>query len=356
MKHQPTYKNIHNRFLLNGNHYRFQDLFEIAYSYIKEGEGYERAIGDFLMDWIKPNDTIRLKTSGSTGIPKIITYHKQAMVNSALATGNHFNVKIGDTALHCLNADFIAGKMMLVRAMILGLEIDLVPPLGNVLCHSEKKYDFVAMVPLQVEKAFENLNRVTTLLIGGAPTSYELKNRLKEKKTHCFETYGMTETLTHIASREINGESKAFRTLPGVNLNIDKRECLVIDVPYLSEQKIITNDLVELQGKDKFQLKGRIDNIINSGGIKIIPEEIEEKLSKHLTLPFFVAGIHDNKLGQKAVLIVEGDTMFSIEEVLENDATIGKYEKPKQIYLSPSFKRTPNGKILRQATLDELNL
>ena len=128
MEKQPTYKNIHNRFKLNGNHYRFEDLFEVAYSFIKEGEEHERAIGDFLMDWIRPNPTITLRTSGSTGTPKLITYKKQAMVNSALATGNHFGVKIGDRALHCLNADFIAGKMMLVRAMILGLELDLLPP------------------------------------------------------------------------------------------------------------------------------------------------------------------------------------------------------------------------------------
>ena len=198
MENRPNYKNVHNRFLLNGNHYKFDDLFEIAYSFIKEGEAHEKAIGDFLMDWIRPNDIITLKTSGSTGTPKLIYYHKQAMVNSALATGDHFGVAIGDKALHCLNANFIAGKMMLVRAMILGLEIDLVPPQGNVLAACDKTYDFAAMVPLQVEQAFDDLDKVKTLLIGGAPSSVQLKEKLKQKSTHCYETYGMTETVTHM--------------------------------------------------------------------------------------------------------------------------------------------------------------
>ena len=356
MKQHPTFKNVHNRFLLNGNHYCFQDLFEIAYSFIKEGEDYERAIGDFLMDWIKPNPTIQLKTSGSTGTPKIISYHKQAMVESAIATGNHFNVNKGDSALHCLNADFIAGKMMLVRAMILGLEIDLVSPLGNVLRHNDKHYDFAAMVPLQVEQAFEDLNRVKTLLIGGTPSSTTLKNRLKSKNTKCFETYGMTETLTHIASRKIHGDSSAFTCLPGVKLSTDKRNCLVIDVPYLNEDKIITNDLVELQGENTFRLKGRVDNVINSGGIKIIPEEVEEKLSKHIFESFFVVGVSDEVLGQKVILVIEGTSNESIKAQIQNNSSLGKYEKPKNIHFITPFKRTPNGKIQRKATLESLDL
>lgn len=221
MKTKPTYKNIHNRFLLNGHHYNFDDLFEIAYSYIKEGVAHEQAIGDFIMDWIRPQEYMLLKTSGSTGNPKWIKYHKQAMVNSALATGDFFNVKVGDRALHCLNADYIAGKMMLVRAMILGLEIDLVPPQGNVLRHSTKLYDFVAMVPLQVEQALSDLHRLKTLLIGGSPSSKGLKTQLYTLPTNCYETYGMTETLTHIAARKIESNTKEFTALPEVSLSSD---------------------------------------------------------------------------------------------------------------------------------------
>ena len=356
MEKQPTYKNIHNRFKLNGNHYRFEDLFEVAYSFIKEGEEHERAIGDFLMDWIRPNPTITLRTSGSTGTPKLITYKKQAMVNSALATGNHFGVNIGDRALHCLNADFIAGKMMLVRAMILGLELDLLPPQGNALAHNSTHYDFAAMVPLQVEQAFGELNRIKTLLIGGAPSSSQLKARLKEKTTHCFETYGMTETLTHIASRRINGSTNAFSSLPQVQLGTDERGCLTIQVPYLFDEAIITNDLVELQDDQSFVLKGRIDNVINSGGFKLMPEEIEQKLSQFLPFPFFVAGVADDTLGQKLVLIAEGEVPAGCLESNEIKAALGKYELPKAIYTLAAFSRTPNGKIQRAQSLAQLDL
>ncbi|MGB0366048.1 MAG: AMP-binding protein [Flavobacteriaceae bacterium] len=356
MENRPNYTNVHNRFLLNGNHYRFDDLFEIAYSFIKEGEAHEKAIGDFLMDWIRPNDIITLKTSGSTGKPKLIHYNKQAMVNSALATGDHFGVKIGDKALHCLNADFIAGKMMLVRAMILGLEIDLVPPQGNVLQSSDKIYDFAAMVPLQVEHAFEDLDKVKTLLIGGAPSSVQLKERLKQKRTQCYETYGMTETVTHIASRKINGDSLLFSPLPGVKLSTDERGCMVIDVPYLTEEKIITNDLVALEKDQHFLLKGRIDNVINSGGIKVIPEEVEAKIAPYIAQPFFIGAIEDNALGQKVILLLEGEMPAELHQKLSNIESLSKYELPKEIYSVALFMRTTNGKLMRQQTISSLNL
>ncbi|MEL0275308.1 MAG: AMP-binding protein [Flavobacteriaceae bacterium] len=356
MENRPNYKNVHNRFLLNGNHYRFDDLFEIAYSFIKEGEAHEKAIGDFLMDWIRPNDIITLKTSGSTGTPKLIHYQKQAMVNSALATGDHFGVAIGDKALHCLNADFIAGKMMLVRAMILGLEIDLVPPQGNVLAACDKTYDFAAMVPLQVEQAFEDLDKVKTLLIGGAPSSVQLKEKLKQKSTQCYETYGMTETVTHIASRKINGNSPLFSPLPGVKLSTDKRGCMVIDVPYLTEEKIVTNDLVALDKDQRFLLKGRIDNVINSGGIKVIPEEVETKIAPYITQPFFIGAIADKTLGQKVILVLEGETSAELLSKLSTIEGLSKYELPKEIYSLALFKRTPNGKVMRQQTISSLNL
>ncbi len=134
------------------------------------------------MDWMDPKEELILKTSGSTGTPKQMRYAKQAMVNSALATGDHFGVQIGDRALHCLSADFIAGKMMLVRAMILGLELDIVSPNGNVLEENPTVYDFAAMVPIQVVNAMSQINQVKTLLIGGAAPSTTLLQQLQSKK------------------------------------------------------------------------------------------------------------------------------------------------------------------------------
>lgn len=356
MNSKPTYKNVHNRFLLNGNHYRFTDLFEVAYSFLKEGDPHEEAIGDFLMDWIRPNEYITLKTSGSTGTPKNIRYHKQSMVNSALATGDHFGVKIGDKALHCLNADFIAGKMMLVRAMILGLEIDLVPPQGDVLSYSTTRYDFAAMVPLQVENSFTSLSRVKTLLIGGSPSSKQLKDRLKSTQTDCYETYGMTETLTHIASRKINGKHDYFTPLPGVCLSKDERQCLVISVPYLTDEHIVTNDVVDIDEQHNFYLKGRIDNVINTGGIKVVPEEIEAKLSAIIDQPFFIGSKKDDQLGLKVILVIEGS--FHSNQVLKRIDELGlnTYTIPKEVHYIQHFTRTPNGKIMRKETLKRLDL
>ena len=352
---KPTYRNVHNRFLLNGIHFNYEDLFEVAYSFIKEGEQYQQLIGDFILDWISYDPYISLKTSGSTGSPKFIRFKKQALVKSALATGNHFNLQVGDKALHCLNADFIAGKMMLIRAMILGLEIDLVPPQGNVLSHTTKNYDFVAMVPRQVESSFDSLNRVKTLLIGGAPSTSLLKERLKSTQLNCFETYGMTETLTHIATRNIK-EDKRFKLLDGVHISQDKRGCLILKVPYITSQEIVTNDLVELVSAQHFILKGRVDNVINSGGVKIIPEEVEAILSSYIDTPFFIGSVQDPSLGEKLVLVVEGKAAIGLIQTIEGISSLNQFQRPKMVYEMSEFIRTSNGKIKRKDTLATLDL
>ncbi|MDO7598826.1 MAG: AMP-binding protein [Flavobacteriales bacterium] len=357
MSQIPSYKNVHNRFKLDGNSFKFNDLFEVAYSFIKEGKPHERIIGDFLMDWINPKEVIAVKTSGSTGAPKFITYSKQAMVNSALATGDHFGITIGSSSLHCLSAEFIAGKMMLVRAMILGLELDLVPPNGNVLEGNNKKYDFVAMVPIQVDHALNQINQVKTLLVGGTAPSSTLINALESKTTNSFITFGMTETLTHIASRSINLKEEAFSILPGVNISRDNRGCLNINVSYLKQELIVTNDLVTLESDTSFRLLGRIDNVINSGGVKLIPEEIEQKISTLISDPFFIGSIRDEKLGQKAILVIEGkkyptDILSKIEK--QND--VNAYQMPKAVAFIESFEYTDNGKLKRKATLSKLEV
>ena len=355
MMHRPSYKNIHNRFRLNGTHYSFEALTEIGYSFVKEGAPYEQAIGDFLLDWTHASDTLILKTSGSTGQPKLSRYHKQAMVNSSLATGDFFHLQVGDKALHCLNADYIAGKMMLVRAMILGLEIDLVPPEGNVLQHTNKVYDFAAMVPLQVAHSLSQLPQIKTLIIGGAPIPKALHKEIVQQSTACFETYGMTETVSHIAARPINEDATPFHVLPGVSISQDERECLVIEAPHLSDQKIITNDLVHLVEQEAFHFRGRIDHVINSGGIKISPEEIEAKLSPFIVQPILIAALPDESLGEKMVLLVEGSLEVDWA-ALFSKAKLPHYSCPKEVHSLAEFAYTPNGKIKREATLALLDL
>src|SRR5690606_21616234 len=199
----PTYKNIHPRFKFNGHTYDVPNLKELAYSLIKEGANFERAIGDSSLDWFNGIPTITVGTSGSTVIPKIILLQKDHMINSALATGAFFKMGAGTKALHCLPSNFIAGKMMLVRAMFLGWDLHCSQPASTPMIPAGNYYDFCAMVPLQVQNSLPALNQIGTLIVGGAPLSPELRSRVGGLKTKIYETYGMTETVSHIAVKEL---------------------------------------------------------------------------------------------------------------------------------------------------------
>lgn len=340
---------IHPSFKLNGTSFSEEDLAEVAYSLVKEGDAFEKPIGDFLLDWLSIEDTIHVKTSGSTGDPKSIWLKKGYMVNSALATGAFFNLTEGNTALLCLNCEYIAGKMMLVRAMVLGLELDYVAPSSNPLKTVEKHYDFSAMVPLQVENSISSLDKLKTLIIGGAAVSESLKIKLQQRSTRVFETYGMTETITHIAVKPI--DENYFRVLSDVHIKKDNRDCLVINAPKIADNEIVTNDIVELVSKNRFKLLGRFDNIINSGGVKLIPEKIERKLSGLIGNRFFVAGIPDESLGQKLVLYVEGKVQTGLSHKIKLSGSLSKFEHPKQVIFIDAFIETGSGKIDRAKTL-----
>lgn len=354
---KPKYSDIHFRFKFNGFHPSIDELKEIGYSLIKEGVLFEQAIGDFLLDWLDEKPVIEVKTSGSTGRPKSILLKKSQMVNSALATGDFFGLSPGDSALLCLPCDFIAGKMMLVRSMVLGLELDYVEPSSNPLEYNSNSYDFCAMVPLQLKKSLGKLKQIRTLLVGGASVSNALEKKVEPESTTIFETYGMTETITHVAVRKIHPIPPSvvetfFKTLPGITISTDSRDCLVIDAPDVCDNKVVTNDLADLVSETEFKWLGRYDNIINSGGIKLIPEQIEAKLAQIITKRFFVAGLPDEKLGQKLVLVVEGemDTNNLLQEIISS-SVLNKFEVPKAIYAVSKFSETDNRKILRHETL-----
>jgi len=360
---KPTFKNIHLRFRWNGYYFDREGLKEVAYSLVKEGAPYEQPIGDFMMDWLNNKEYLDVKTSGSTGTPKIVRIQKQHMVHSALATGDFFGISVGDSALHCLPAEFIAGKMMLVRALILGLEIDLVPPSSTPLSQVNKEYDFSAMIPLQVQNSLDKLEQIKTLIVGGAPVSHELKTVLNTKTTKIFETYGMTETVTHIAAKSLNkaarktkGKAKGFVTMPHVQISTDDRECLVVHAPDISIETVVTNDVVNILSENEFEWLGRYDYIINSGGIKLIPEQIESKLAPFIESRFFVIGIPDVVLGSKMIMIVEGTSKSETEllDIIKESNTLSKYEIPKEIHFIPHFTETENGKVVRTATLDKI--
>lgn len=353
------YHKIHPNFKLNGSFYSREELREIAYSFIKEGIRFEVVIGKFLQDWLDTKDVVTVNTSGSTGVPKSILLKKEHMVNSAIATGTFFNLKPGNTALHCLPTDFIAGKMMLVRAIVLGLEIDCIQPSSSPLAGHRKSYEFAAMIPLQLENSIDTIEVINTLIIGGAPVSKELRSRVQKKKTRLFETYGMTETITHIAAKKVNhhggvaaGKASPFIILPHISIMQDDRGCLQIDAPKVSDSIINTNDIVKLVSNIEFEWLGRYDSVINSGGIKLIPEQIEAILDKMIANRFFVAGIPDKELGEKLILVVEGDAnIINLKELLNQTKELSKYQVPKEIYSAAKFIETPNGKLQRSKTV-----
>ncbi len=341
----PDYHFVHPHFKLNGFHFSEDDLSRIAYSFIKEGEPFERAVGDFLMYWFDQNSYIEMQTSGTTGNPKLIRVEKQSMVNSAIATGEFFDLASGIKALHCLPTQYVAGKMMLVRAFILGWDMDLTAPVSNPLERNETQYDFAAMVPLQAEHSIDKLHMVKKLILGGAKVSQSLSEKLSDVPTAIYETYGMTETITHIAAKKI-GET-AFTVLPNVKISEDERHCLVIDPFLICDEPVVTNDVVEIVDDNHFIWLGRYDNVINSGGVKLFPEQIEEKLSGKIDRRFFVKGVPDEKLGEKLVLVIEGEH-FEVDGSVFED--LGKYEKPKDILFVEKFAETGSGKVMRDQT------
>ncbi|WP_298345726.1 AMP-binding protein [uncultured Algibacter sp.] len=354
----PNYTNVHRKFKLDGLSYKYNDLMEIAYSYVKEGLPYQQELGNFLLDWLDAKDYVIVKTSGSTGRPKKIKIKKQAMVNSAIATGDFFNLKPGSKILHCLPSNFIAGKMMIVRAIILGLELDMVEPAVQPLIDYEKDYEFCAFTPMQLKFFAKYLKNIKTVIVGGGRVSKSIVDLIKDKKPNVYETYGMTETVSHIAIKKLNnfkgqvGETY-FTTLPEIIVSKDERGCLVIDAPNLANDKIVTNDIVNIISDKSFEWLGRFDNVVNSGGIKLFPEQIESKLQDKINGEFFLASRPDDTLGEKLILVIESKSNHLDESIFDD---LDKYEKPKEIHAIPRFKETKSGKIHRKKTLEALNI
>ncbi len=283
---------------------------------------WQRSVYSFLQEWFLPTDFVKVYTSGSTGEPKSLQVSKTMMRISALKTLQALDLKSSDTALLCLSANYIAGKMMIVRAIAGQLRLFAVEPASTPLRHcgtesssadlqSPVSFDFSAMVPAQV---FEQLNekssleKIKKLLIGGGAVSSELDNKLQALNTCiAYETYGMTETVSHIALRKVNGKNKqtAFALMPNISVKTDNRGCLVIFAPDLLPEPLITNDLAEIFPNGNFRITGRIDNIINSGGIKIQPEELERKIASFFTKSFLISSVKDEKWGESLILVAE---------------------------------------------------
>lgn len=316
---------------------------------------FEQKIKKFLEEWFSESETVKVQTSGSTGIPKVFDIEKKKMINSAEMTCDFLGLKEGNTALICLPVEYISGKMMIVRSMVKELRLIVVHPSTKPLEHINDEVDFCAMTPLQVENSLDKLHLIKNLIIGGAAVSESLKTKITQtlqfsnSPTRIFETYGMSETLSHIALKQIFPLTEDYFTVfENVTISKDERGCLKIFAPNLNAEVLQTNDLVEIKSDNKqFRFLGRIDNIINSGGAKIFPEQLESLVKKKIPNEVVFLGLNDESLGQKLILVIEGEESENLIEKISAMPFEKNFHKPKEIIFIGKIPRTPNGKINR---------
>ena len=298
---------------LNGVTYNWEQL-QQAYTENRLPEGrMTKDLIVFLQEWMNPASVLDIQTSGSTGTPTRMKVKKTQVLNSARFTCDYFNLKQGDSCLLCLPLEFIAAKMMVIRALVRGLNLWLKEPDGHPFEGPVRDYAFVPLVPLQVfntlqtEREKEALSHCQTLLIGGGPLSSTLESALSDCPVSIFASYGMAETLSHIALRRVNGtDASAYYTpFPGVSLFLSVDGCLIIDAPLVTDATITTGDRVELLPDGRFRVLGRKDNLILTGGMKVQAEELESKISQVMTSAYAITSAPDTKFGECIVLIAE---------------------------------------------------
>lgn len=315
---------------------------------------WQTSIINFVSDFLSDKPIVNVQTSGSSGKPKQISLLKLRMRNSAEITGDFLKLKENDTALLCLSPDYIAGKMMLVRAMILGLDIYCIEPKKEFLQNLNLRFAFSAMVPLQAIANKKWLSKIDKLIIGGGSLSQRnIETLIQTHHKGLYQTFGMTETISHVALKRLS--EPFYSGLKNISFSLSSNKTLVIGAPHLLDEPITTNDLVELKSNTAFQWLGRIDNIINSGAHKIIPEKVESIIGKILDVPFFVFGIQDECLGEKLILCIENEKS-PIDLELLRTLELNRFEIPKEIYTTKQFIRTETGKIQRKKTIASLSL
>lgn len=322
---------------------------------------FEKKVTSFIQEWFDKSSTVRVQTSGSTGKPKVFEIEKERMRHSANKTCDILGLEEGDTALLCLPVDYISGKMMVVRAVERKLKLLVKKPSTRPIADLTEEITFCAMSPLQVENSLNDLHWIKKLIIGGAAVSESLKTKIAEKlkksgtQAQVFETFGMSETLSHIALKQIYPDAEEyFKILDEVEISLDERGCLQIFAPNLNPELLITNDLAEIKSSKEFKFLGRIDNVINSGGLKIYPEQLENLVKKVVPNEVAFLGIPDEKLGQKLVLVIEGEAGKNIHQELSTISYPSKNHQPKEIIFLENFPRIPNGKVNRKELLNLL--
>ncbi len=321
-------------------------------------------LNEFLAEWQNDSPTVLVHTSGSTGKPKPLLVEKRRMEASARITCQFLGLKEGDTALLCMPLDYIAGKMMVVRALTCGLKLIVEEPSGLPLFRPHltspnlgETIDFAAMVPLQVwnllQQAPQRLRQIRHLIIGGGAINDELAAALQDLPHAVWSTYGMTETLSHIALRRLNGPERSswYTPFEGVDVSLNEEGCLVIDAPAVHDGPLVTNDIAELStlhsplSPKQFRILGRKDNVICSGGIKIQIEEVERLLHPHLHEPYMITKEPDTKLGEQVVLLTESPDIPTVQGVCRQ--VLPKYWQPRKYISVAQIPLTETGKPAR---------
>jgi len=345
-------------YLLFSKEYNKDSLISYAKDIISDSEKevWEREIFEFIINWFGESETINVKTSGSTGKPKDISLAKNHMLNSAKATINFLGLKPKSKILLCLPANYIAGKMMIVRWLINGLDLYYIKPGIAPDLTTQQKFSLIALIPSMLSKYLKANNKnilenYENIILGGSAIDYNTEQGLLNLNNKIWHTYGMTETITHIALRRLNGRNKSlwFKCLDGVGINKSNDDTLIIDYPLIGVNKLHTNDLVHINMDGSFRILGRIDNVIISGGIKISAEEYEASLSDIIEDQYFVLGQKDDTLGERLILFIETNREINKVEILKKiRQLIPRNKIPKEVVIVDKFDRTKSGKIIRR--------
>ena len=351
-----------------GERYNVRDLLVHCKEIINDPEvaDWEKDIYHFLQELFSSSKTIIVETSGSTGNPKTISIEKEHLIASAIATLTFLDLAQNDNIWLCLPVKYIAGRMMIVRSIVGGLNLLYSKPASNPVIEMDANVDFVSMVPNQVfelltsKDGVRQLSKIKTLLIGGSGISQELEDRLLSvSDINAWHSYGMTETITHIALRKLSPDNNTgkFTLLPGIGVSANPNDQLIIDAPEIGVFDLVTNDIVSINADGTFIILGRADTVVISGGIKLFPEIIESKIAKHMTDNFFVGAIADEKLGEKLTLFIESSAnehkvYDSLKQIFVQE--LKEYEIPKKVICLPRFLRTETGKIKRKESIGQI--
>ena len=355
-------RSIHPSFRLNGvplgsDLEAFCTQVQQTFATDEQSAVYGQDILDFIRRYTDDSDMLICQTSGSTGKPKPIQLEKKRMEVSARLTCRRFGLDESIRALLCLPVSYIAGKMMIVRALVAGWHLEATVPSSRFLGQTDGQFDFVAVVPMQLYQSIGELHRVRIILVGGGSISEGFLDKLNTEELPCttiYQSYAMTETITHVAVRELFPQLETcYTALEGISFSLSPEGTLVVNAPAVAKDILVTHDVAYLLDNHRFIWRGRADTMINSGGIKIFPEDTEAILSKAIFGNFFVAGIPDEQLGSRQILFVEGrkEDYPDLEPFIAEH--LDTYHRPKEMVFIPCFRQTHTGKTDRKKITED---